>query len=261
MKWIRQTLLVTVLAAVMTAGSFSAAQATPPPGAALTSAQVSGPAMARLVVLFGPGDRGPSRAGACRPGSASSSGSSARSTACYGSRTTAAVRRFQRDRAIRVSGRVDRRTMARLTRMTDRPTRAELANRTPATAPRVRLDRRCITGRALCVDKTSRTVRWVVAGRIQMTLAARFGGASTPTREGQFRVFRKSRDHVSSLYGSSMPFAMFFSGGQALHYSSDFAAVGYAGASHGCVNIRNYPALRSLFDRVRLGDKVIVYRS
>ncbi len=260
MRWIRQILMVTVVAAVMTAGSFSAAQATPPPGSALASAQAAGPTMARLVVLFGPGDRGP-RVRVVQARLRQLEWFVGKVNGRYGSRTTAAVRRFQRDQAIRVSGRVDRRTMARLNRMTDRPTRAELANRTPATAPRVRLDRRCITGRALCVDKTSRTVRWVVAGRIQMTLAARFGGASTPTREGQFRVFRKSRNHVSSLYGSSMPFAMFFSGGQALHYSSDFAAVGYAGASHGCVNIRNYPALRSLFDRVRLGDKVIVYRS
>ncbi len=71
----------------------------------------------------------------------------------------------------------------------------------------------------------------------------------------------KSRDHVSSLYGSSMPFAMFFSGGQAVHYSSDFAARGYDGASHGCVNVRDYDAIAALFDKVNVGDPVIVYRS
>ena len=49
----------------------------------------------------------------------------------------------------------------------------------------------------------------------------------TPTREGLFHVGWKSRDHVSKLYDSAMPFAMFFSGGQAVHYSSDFAARGY----------------------------------
>ena len=58
-----------------------------------------------------------------------------------------------------------------------------------------------------------------------------------------------------------MPFSMFFSRGQAVHYSSDFAARGYAGASHGCVNVRDYAALASLFDQVRTGDKVVVYRS
>ena len=69
------------------------------------------------------------------------------------------------------------------------------------------------------------------------------------------------RDHVSGMYGSAMPFSMFFSGGQAVHYSSDFAASGYAGASHGCVNVRDYDALASLFDQVNVGDSVVVYRS
>jgi lipoprotein-anchoring transpeptidase ErfK/SrfK len=58
-----------------------------------------------------------------------------------------------------------------------------------------------------------------------------------------------------------MPFAMFFSGGQAVHYSPDFAAYGYNGSSHGCVNVRNRGAIESLFDQVRIGDKVIVYWS
>ena len=58
-----------------------------------------------------------------------------------------------------------------------------------------------------------------------------------------------------------MPFAMFFSGGQAVHYSPDFAANGYNGASHGCVNVRDYGAIASLFDQVPLGTKVVVYRS
>jgi len=46
-----------------------------------------------------------------------------------------------------------------------------------------------------------------------------------------------------------------------VHYSPDFAANGYNGASHGCVNVRDRAVVAWLFDRVRLGDKVIVYRS
>ena len=57
-----------------------------------------------------------------------------------------------------------------------------------------------------------------------------------------------------------MPYAMFFSGGQAVHYSPDFAARGYSGASHGCVNVRNLVGIQSLFAQARVGDKVIVYR-
>ena len=58
-----------------------------------------------------------------------------------------------------------------------------------------------------------------------------------------------------------MPFAMFFSGGQAVHYSPDFAAVGYNGASHGCVNVRDYDGIAWLFDQVqrrRQGRRLLV---
>ena len=55
--------------------------------------------------------------------------------------------------------------------------------------------------------------------------------------------------------------AMFFSGGQAVHYSPDFVANGYNGASHGCVNIRAFKSIRWLFDQVRLGDRVVVFWS
>jgi lipoprotein-anchoring transpeptidase ErfK/SrfK len=113
----------------------------------------------------------------------------------------------------------------------------------------------------LCVDKTSRTLRWVVDGDVVKTVDVRFGSEYTPTREGVFSVYRKSRDHVSSLYDTAMPFAMFFSGGQAVHYSADFASVGYGGASHGCVNVRDYDAVAWLFDQVQVGDKVVVYWS
>ena len=92
-------------------------------------------------------------------------------------------------------------------------------------------------------------------------MAVRFGASYTPTREGLFHVGWKSRDHVSNLYDSSMPFAMFFSGGQAVHYSSDFAARGYLGASHGCVNVRDYEGVKWLFDQVAIGDKVVIYWS
>jgi len=141
------------------------------------------------------------------------------------------------------------------------PTAAELANKKPDPADGRPLDSRCRTGRALCIDKTSYSLRWVVDGTVRTTLDVRFGAEYTPTREGLFSVYWKDRDHVSDLYGSAMPFSMFFSRGQAVHYSSDFAARGYAGASHGCVNVRDYSALASLFNQVRTGDKVVVYRS
>ncbi|GAA4683993.1 L,D-transpeptidase family protein [Nocardioides nanhaiensis] len=184
-------------------------------------------------------------------------------TGYYGEVTEEAVRGFQAKRGIPVTGEVDQRTQDRLLAMTTEPSEAELSG-LPATGggntpgP---LDPRCETGRVLCVDKTSDTLRWVVDGEVLTTVDVRFGGEATPTREGEFSVYRKSRDHVSSLYDTSMPFAMFFDGGQAVHYSPDFAAVGYAGASHGCVNVRDYDAVAALYDQVEVGDRVIVYWS
>ncbi len=180
----------------------------------------------------------------------------------YGTATETAVRGFQAKRGIAVTGYVDQRTRDRLAAMTREPTTDELANRFPGDADTsAPLDPRCRTGRALCVDKSSSTLRWVVDGTVRKTVAVRFGSSYTPTREGQFAVDSTSRDHVSSLYDTPMPFAMFFSGGQAIHYSADFAARGYAGASHGCVNVRDLPGITWLFDQVVVGDKVVVYWS
>ncbi len=181
-------------------------------------------------------------------------------TAEYDDATVQAVRGFQAKRSIPVTGEVDQRTLDRLHAMTVAPSHEELFN---LVAQPGALDPRCRTGRVICIDKTSRTVRWVIDGRVQLTLDARFGSTlnGTPTREGLFHVYLKSADHVSKLYGSAMPYAMFFSGGQAVHYSSDFAAVGYYGASHGCVNIRDYDGIQWLFSQVQVGDAVVVYWS
>ncbi|HET8663956.1 MAG TPA: peptidoglycan-binding protein [Nocardioides sp.] len=181
-------------------------------------------------------------------------------TGTYDADTVEAVKGFQAKRVIPVTGEVDQRTLDRLAGMTTEPTKAELHNKIPSPS---KLDPRCLTGRVLCIDKTTSTLRWVIDGKVLQLLDARFGSTvnDTPTREGLFHVYLKDADHVSRLYGSSMPYSMFFSGGQAVHYSSDFAAVGYNGASHGCVNIRDYDGIKWLFSQVRVGDKVVVYWS
>ena len=182
----------------------------------------------------------------------------------YGDTSGAAVAGFQTKRGLPSTGSLDTVTLERLEGMTTEPTADELANVEPEpvdAADGSALDPRCDIGRVLCIDKSSNSLRWVVDGDVRLTLDARFGGNGYTTREGQFAVNEKNRDHVSSIYDTSMPFAMFFSGGQAVHYSPDFAATGYAGASHGCVNIRDYDAIAGLYDEVQLGDKVVVYWS
>jgi hypothetical protein len=178
-------------------------------------------------------------------------------TGSYDGSTVTAVKGFQRKRGLPSTGRTDTVTWRRLVGMTHKPGKWELYafGGQPAAEP----DARCMTGRVLCISKTSRTLRWMIDGRTVSTMAVRFGAQYTPTREGVFSVYFKSRHHVSTIYDSPMPYAMFFSGGQAVHYSYDFAARGYAGGSHGCVNVRDEGKISSLFAQVRTGDKVVVY--
>lgn len=121
------------------------------------------------------------------------------------------------------------------------------------------IDRRCLTGRVLCASKTTNKMHWMIDGKILETVDVRYGRPGLETREGQFQVNWKSRNHVSSLYGSAMPFSMFFSGGQAVHYSSDFATRGWVGGSAGCINVRDWNTLERIYNQVRVGDKVVVY--
>ncbi|MGY1498064.1 L,D-transpeptidase family protein [Streptomyces sp. QTS52] len=178
-------------------------------------------------------------------------------TGSYDDLTENAVKGFQGKRGLPRTGRTDTVTWQRLLRMTREPGQWELylMGGQPAAYP----DPRCLTGRVLCISKTSRTLRWMIDGRTVSTVAVRFGSQYTPTREGVFSVYWKSRHHVSTLYDSPMPYAMFFSGGQAVHYSADFAARGYGGASHGCVNIRDETAIAAIFAEVSNGDKVVIY--
>jgi peptidoglycan hydrolase-like protein with peptidoglycan-binding domain len=179
-------------------------------------------------------------------------------TGFFGPVTQRAVRAFQEKYDFEQTGAVDRATWSKLVKVSGVITHAEMFPAPPDTGV---LDPQCKVGRVICIDKTARRVRWLVDGTVQFALDARFGSEFTPTREGRFRIEWKDRDHVSTLYHTSMPFAMFFSGGQAVHYSPDFAARGYAGASHGCVNTRSWTLTERLFDETRIGDSVVVYRS
>jgi hypothetical protein len=174
-------------------------------------------------------------------------------TSFFGSLTESAVKRFQRDNGLSVTGRVSRTTWHRLVART---------GTIKISTSSVKIDRRCkVAGRSLCIDKRTDKLYYLKNSQIIRTYDARFGCAATRTREGRFSVLWKSRHHVSSIYHTPMPYAMFFSGGQAVHYSADFARRGYNGCSHGCVNLRNRAGIAWLFDQMRVGDRVVVYRS
>ncbi|MBC9820894.1 peptidoglycan-binding protein [Terrabacter sp. MAHUQ-38] len=170
---------------------------------------------------------------------------------------------FQRLQNLPQSGLVDQRTWTRILAVTYVPgsfdSHRYYAGLRPLLPSIGSLDPRCRTGRVMCVDKRTRTLTWVVDGRPLMVMWARFGMPGLETREGTFSVFKKYEYVVSNLYFTPMPYSMFFSGGQAVHYSSNFARLGYATASHGCVNIADYAQVKALYFKVRIGDKVVVY--
>ena len=183
-------------------------------------------------------------------------------TGVYGSITATSVRGFQGKRSLPETGEVDQKTWDKLTGMTKTPSKDAMYNRVPSgqsSGSTRGLDSRCLTGRVMCISKDNNSITWVVDGKAKLRMDVRFGSDETPTRNGSFRVFRKTVNGVSSLYHTRMPWAMTFSGGQAVHYSPDFAARGYNGASHGCVNVRNYDGVKWLWHQVRIGDKVVVY--
>jgi len=171
---------------------------------------------------------------------------------------------FQRVQNLPQSGVVDRRTWSRLLAVTYTPGTFDRfryeAGLRPILPTLASLDYRCRTGRVMCVDKGTRTLTWVVYGKPTSVMWARFGGPGLETREGTFTVLRRYEYVVSNLYFTPMPYSMFFSGGQAVHYSSNFARIGYAGTSHGCVNIGDYAQVKALYFASRLGDKVVVHR-
>ncbi|MFE5808111.1 peptidoglycan-binding protein [Streptomyces sp. NPDC056491] len=178
-------------------------------------------------------------------------------TGFYGSKTTAAVKSFQSKNGLNATGSVDDATWKKIQSSSKKPSADELR---PPTVNEVDApDPRCMEGRVMCISKESRTLAWMIDGKVVSTMDVRFGSENTPTREGVFNVGWKAKEWTSTIYHTPMPYAMFFSGGQAVHYSADFAARGYNGASHGCVNVRDKGKLSALFDQVKVGDKVVVY--
>lgn len=113
--------------------------------------------------------------------------------------------------------------------------------------------------RNLYVLHYSKTRKRVIA---TVGASARYGddrGSAYVTRNGVHRIFRKGgADYQSTLYHVSMPYPSFFDGGEAIHYSADFARYGYSRASHGCLNLRDLAAAKYV-NRLPMQTVVIVH--
>ncbi|WP_371662084.1 L,D-transpeptidase family protein [Streptomyces sp. NBC_00280] len=113
------------------------------------------------------------------------------------------------------------------------------------------------TYRVTCVD-LGRQLTWVQKGKkvVYGPVPVRTGRTAYPTRGGWHKVYWKHKNHHSTLYDTPMPYAQFFSGGQAFHavYGSIYTTVG----SMGCVNMRLADA-RTLWGVLKTGDRVFVW--
>ncbi len=144
-------------------------------------------------------------------------------TGYYGEATRAAVRTFQRRVGVRVSGVATHATWREL---------LERSNHNLSVARR-----RCAgAGWHVCYDRAQHQVTLWRGGRLWNSWLVRGGAYDSKTRRGNFTVYWRSKDHVSSLHGSPMPYSQFFSGGQALHGSRAMMDP-FVGHSHGCVNM------------------------
>ena len=203
-------------------------------------------------------------------------------TGIYDEATTAAVKQFQKEQGLPQTGVVDNVTQERLSgrakaaaTTTGKPPVKKVVRKiaTPIPKPKPKpvvtdvqrygLDSRCDDeAKVLCADQSRRKVWYLENGKVVKQFDARFGASSTPTRNGKWRIFRKVKNEVSYLYNMvPMPYSMYFSGGEAFHYSADFARVGWnnsRGGSHGCINIRDYSGLAWVYNRVPVGTLTIV---
>lgn len=170
-----------------------------------------------------------------------------KATGIYGANTTKAVQGIREKTFLASGASANSQVLKKLWGMTGK------ANRVPSICKK--------QAAALCASKTQKVLRYYRNGKLIRVYDARFGQiGKTPTRNGNFRVHWKEADGTSDLSGTWMPWAMYFSGGQAVHYSPGFRSVGYYGASLGCINIRDYKGVKWLYSKVKVGTFVKVYK-
>ncbi len=137
------------------------------------------------------------------------------------------------------------------------------------TATAASLPAKCrTTSKSICVVKGSESRARLYAvqnSTVVHSFDVRTGdgrGPSYVTTQGTFQVEpnRKHVQYTSKAYGSEMPYSMFYNRGQAIHYSASFANDGYAGSSHGCVNIGSLADAKWLFDWTPERTRVVVTR-
>lgn len=130
------------------------------------------------------------------------------------------------------------------------------------------VDPRCLgPGITLCVDKTQRLTRYIKDGETILKVDTNFGpekgdpkfGQYSLTREGAFKIFWKSPDSRSNLYGMVLPYFMAFDGGEGFHFSKYFSTNGYADTSMGCATFNDLAKAKWIYENTPMNTKVVIY--
>lgn len=175
--------------------------------------------------------------------------------------TRTAIAAFRTSVGLPASTVMDERTWARLLPRSRSPRYAQLFNAPPESDETQILDPRCEQGKVVCISRAQKKMSLVVDGRILFTRAARFARPGWESPEGAYRIWYMNRDTISTIFGerTPMPYAIFYDGNVAIHFSDDFDQIGYEGGSHGCSQLRDYQVAHWLYEQVKVGDKVVVY--
>jgi Putative peptidoglycan binding domain/L,D-transpeptidase catalytic domain len=144
-------------------------------------------------------------------------------TGLFGKSTEHAVKLFQREMHFRPTGVAGHRTWARLIHHT-----IQHRGAIPAICKSA--------GWHACYDRKMHQVTLWHHGTMLNSWLVRGGEYGLQTRVGNWHVFYRDVDHVSSVYDTPMPYSQFFNGGQALH-GSGFMMDPFFEHSHGCINM------------------------
>lgn len=173
----------------------------------------------------------------------------------FGQSTANAVLNYQRSRGITDNAIVGPETWGALT--SGKPA---LGTGAPASCK--------ASGVVLCASKAHHTLTLMRDGKAVKTINVRFGGMTRddngklrifPTVNGRYSVYAKDAKAFSDRWEASMPYSIKFNPNMYVHYSGDFAKRGYAGSSHGCINVGNLNDAKWFFDNTPVGAKVVVY--
>lgn len=175
--------------------------------------------------------------------------------------TKDAIGAFRTSIGLPVSEVMDERTILALKSKTRNPSYDELFDAPPPSDLSQELDPRCLSGKVICVSKDQRKMSYVVDGQILLTREARFARPGWESPTGEYNVWYMDADEVSVIFGerTPMPYAIYYNRDIAVHFSDNFADVGYEGGSHGCTQSYDYQAMKWLFEQTHVGDRVIVY--